>query len=120
MTANAATPARLPAMLSRVAAQRRQRRHLPPHALRQRGEERRDDDKQQRQQHRALDQHDALVGRAAREIDAAGGWDGDLEAEVVDRADHDRLQQREPAEQPRARLAPAGSRRRCRESWRAE
>ena len=58
--ANAATPARLPARLMRVAAQRRQRRHLAPHALRQRREERRDDDEQQRQQHRALDQHDAL------------------------------------------------------------
>ncbi len=90
--------------VERVAAQRRQRRHLAPHALRHRREQRRDDDEQERQQHRALDQHDALVGRAAREIDAAGGRDGDLEPEVVDRQDHRRLQRREPPEQPRARL----------------
>ena len=87
-----------------VAAKRRQRGHLPAHALRERGKERRDDHEDQRQQHRAFDDDD-LLGRAAREIDAARRLHRHFETEEVSGADNDRLQQREPGEQatPRRR-----------------
>ena len=90
--------------VDRVAAKRRQRRHLAAHALRQRGEQRRDDHEEERQEHRALDEHHRLL-RSAREVDAAGCADTDLEPEEVHGKDHDGLEQREPDEEayPRRR-----------------
>ncbi len=88
--------------INRVCLEGRELRHFTAHALRKRHEQRRDDHEEQRQQHRALDDDDLCRG-AAREIDAARRGYRDFQSKEIDGRDDDRLDQREPLEQPRAR-----------------
>src|SRR5512138_2951625 len=69
-----------------VRTQRRVRRQLAGHSVRDRDEERGDRGKKQRQQQRALDGDD-WRGRPARKVDRRSGGKRHLETQTIDRRD---------------------------------
>ena len=81
-----------------VGPQRRQRRHLGRHPLREGGEERRDAHEQHGQQQRGLDRGHG-VARSAREVDAARCVDAHFQAKEIDRRDDAQQQRRVPEEE---------------------